>query len=101
MASSSRKRVQYTIDVCFSTEEEKGVFTQRLKDIHQRLSHSKKATIDNHSLVLALFDAIDHLPDLFNETMDTSMSTDGVLRQSFLQNSGKFLLYLYSSNHSN
>ena len=96
---TSRKRVRYMLDINFSTVEEKDAFTQRLKDVRKRLTPEGSSSLDNCTLMLAMFDAVEReaaqaqdLPSIEMEPMDEQeASTDYVpLTKSFQRNSGKF-----------
>ena len=99
MATSTRKRVRYMLDVTFSTVEEKDAFTQRLNNIRKRLTPGGSSSLDNCSLMLAMFDAVEReatqsqeLPSFEMEPMDEqeANTTYTPLIKSFQRNSGMF-----------
>ena len=85
MATSSRKRVRYTLDVHFLTPEEKDVFVQRLKNIRQKLTPAGSPLLDNFSLMNAFCDAVDS----DSSSSHTSVSSVGPTVKSFMTNNGK------------
>ena len=60
MASSTTrtksKRVRYTIDVTFGSEQEKNEFAARLNVVRDLLTPRGSARLDNQTLMRALFD---------------------------------------------
>ena len=80
----SRKRVRYTLDVHFSTQEEKETFVRRLKSVRELLTPAGCAPMDNHSLMSAMFDAVE------GRLHSTSQSAqdERIDSKCFLSNSG-------------
>ena len=85
MASRS-KRPRYSFDICFVNDDEKASFRKRLEGIRQRLTPANCPSIDNHTLMCAMMDALEeaHQSDSNNggETVTEPSTT------SFLRNSG-------------
>ena len=85
MASSSRpKRVRYTFDVHFASQEEKDAFLRRLKGVRQKLTPPGSPPLDNCSLFSSLCDAIEA------DSPSTSAPVDEAASKSFMKNSGEF-----------
>ena len=85
--ASSRKRVRYSFDVHFLSSEEREAFQQRLKEVRQRLTPPGSSPIDNCSLMLALFDAVEGDQPQPSQHGAQQQPT----RKSFLQNGGELL----------
>ena len=89
------------LDINFSTVEEKDAFTQRLNNVRKRLTPKGSSSLDNCSLMLAMFDAVEReavqtqdLPSIeMPEPMDEQeANTDYVpLIKTFQRNSGKLI----------
>ena len=109
---SNRKRVRYTIDMHFSSLE---AFIHRLKTVRKHLTQDGSVSLDNHGLMLALFNAAerevveitpDQVPDIGGDTSTTAvdggdiMSTCIPLKKTFLQNGGKvYFIYIHTYIH--
>ena len=87
MASGiGRKRPpRYTLDVHFTSEEEKVAFTARLKTVRELLTPAGTRPIDNCSLLNALFDAAEGGVQPSTESAPGS----GPSTNSFLRDSGE------------
>ena len=85
-STASRRRIRYTLDVHFATQEEKEAFLLRLKVVRERLSPAGCPPMDNHGLLSAMFDGVE-------ESTSQSVQTDEAINSSsFLGNSGEFEL---------
>ena len=78
-STGSRKRVRYTLDVHFSSQEEKETFVRRLKSVRDLLTPAGCSPMDNHGLMSAMFDAVEGC-SIQDERTDSNC---------FLSNSGK------------
>ena len=85
MATSTRKRVRYTLDVHFVTTEEKDVFVQRLNNVRRLLTPAGSPLLDNFSLMSAFCDAVEG----DSSSSQTSASSVCPTVKSFMSNSGK------------
>lgn len=79
-STASRKRVRYTLDVHFSSQEEKEAFVRRLKSVRELLTPAGCPPMDNHGLMSALFDAVEESSPQHDERVESNC---------FLSNSGK------------
>ena len=84
MSSSHRKRVRYTFDIQFTSQEEKETFQRRLKSIRERLTPTgSPSLIDNHSLMTSCLDAIDR-----ETTVSATVDESTPVTKSLMRNSG-------------
>lgn len=87
MASFARKRVRYTFDIYFDSQEEKQAFQQRLETLRKQLwPPGSKTTISNRDLFDVLSDAATNAT---SDPVDEASTISGT--KSFMRNSGKFL----------
>ena len=83
-STASRRRIRYTLDVHFNTQEDKEAFLLRLKGVRERLSPVGCPPMDNHGLLSAMCDAVE-------ESTSQSVQTDeAITSSSFMSNSGKY-----------
>ena len=88
MATSKRKRVRFTLDVNFTTEAEKDAFGAQLSAVRDRLTPRGSPMLNNHDLLLALFDLASNKPS-------SSESQQYPSSGSFLRNAGQFQFARY------
>ena len=81
MASSKKKRVRLSMDVCFTCEAEKDAFCATMGAIRDRLTHRGSRTLNNYEFLTALFELVPSNPTSSDATPS---------RGSFLRNYGKF-----------
>ena len=87
MASEQRKRVRYTFDVCFSSQQQKDDFKARLSSVRDLLSPQGGPKLDNLGLMTALFRLAEA------RHAGRSGTTEALSEaRSFLPNSGKELV---------
>ena len=83
-STASRRRIRYTLDVHFNTQEDKEAFLLRLKGVRERLSPVGCPQMDNHGLLSAMCDAVE-------ESTSQSVQTDeAITSSSFMSNSGEY-----------
>ena len=82
-STACRKRVRYTLDVHFSSQEEKETFVRRVKSVRDLLTPAGHPHVDNHGLMSALFDAVEGIS---SRSIQNTGRTDTTC---FLSNSGK------------
>ena len=87
-STGSRKRVRYTLDVHFRSQEEKETFVCRLKSVRDLLTPAGCSPVDNHGLMSAMFDAVEGCSarSVQDERTDTNC---------FLSNSGKNYIVMF------
>ena len=78
--------MRYTLDVHFTSAEEKEAVIYRLRHVRELFSPEGGPTVDNCTLMTALFDAVSKEDDV--PVLETG--TEPTVR-SFLRNSGKFV----------
>ena len=87
MASGTKpKRVRYTFDVHFTSQDEKDAFLVKLKSVRQKLTPPGSPSLDNCSLFSVLCDAV------LTDAPSTSDPAAEGSSQSFMRNSGKLIL---------
>ena len=84
MATEQKKRVRYTFDVCFSSQQQKDDFKAGLTAVRDLLSPQGVPKLDNHSLMMALFELAE-APRARQSGATETLSGSC----SFLPNSGK------------
>ena len=89
MATSAtrKKRVRFTIDANFTSENEKQDFCSRLSSIRDLLTPPGSAKLDNQALLLALFDCAKKVQPGTHNSDVPSFPTHG----SFLKDAGACL----------
>ena len=85
MASTSRKRIRYTFDIHFTSVEEKEAFQHRLSSVRKLLTPSGCPSLDNCSLMNAMFDSVEGGGPMTDVPSRDSHPTV----RSFMRNSGK------------
>ena len=89
MVSEQRKRVRYTFDVCFMSQQQKDDFKARLGSVRDLLSPQGGPKLDNLGLMTALFELAEACHGGRSGTTESLSDS-----RSFLPNSGKkWLLY--------
>ena len=89
-STASRRRIRYTLDVHFNTQEEKEAFLLRLKGVRERLSPVGCPPMDKHGLLSAMCDAVEE------GTSQSQQTDEAIGGTSFLTNSGKYELSIKS-----
>ena len=87
MTGRRRKRVRHTLDISFDSEAAKEAFTTRLSAVRVILTPRGRSRLDNHELLLALFDCAT-AQHCNRGTEDEALSASSA--GSFLRNSGPF-----------
>ena len=98
MASVSRKRVRYSFDVHFASQEEREIFQQRLRSVRQLLTPPGSPPLDNCSLFNVLCDIAEdtsgsQLPGRGASAADPESEETHPVggTKSFMRNSGELI----------
>lgn len=83
MASEQRKRIRYTFDVSFTSQQQKDDFKARLSSVRDLLSPQGGSNLDNLSLMTVLFALAEAHHGRRRVTMETPSHS-----HFFLPNSG-------------